>query len=251
MLAQASRVRANTHWGAGAGRYINAGPDATFFSSAVRDIHRDLHPEPQVNRPWGFPFHTRLLCLLHCGQGMKLRRPGICACGPGALSISLELTLRHVPPREAGRFVFDDHVPVVTTRITSLLKYDMAGDSDERGSAEIPAKLVKHASGQPQVSILLARPIASLEVLNQPTARRPWRGIVAISRTHRHQWLHIAWQLDSNNAQFFARDVVFNHESRHVAEAEAGAQKSVSRAHISEPPCVFREHAIALAFGQR
>jgi hypothetical protein len=42
--------------------------------SAVRDTHRNLHPEPQVNRPRGFPIHTHLLCLPHCSQAMNLGR---------------------------------------------------------------------------------------------------------------------------------------------------------------------------------
>src|SRR5450432_1608611 len=88
-------------------------------------------------------------------------------------------------------------------------------------------------------------------MLNQPASRwSRWR-IVAVHRSHRHQWLHVAWQFDSNDAQLLAGDVVLDHESRHVAEAEAGAQKGVLGAHIGQPPSIFREHAVALAFGQR
>src|SRR5260370_6772339 len=51
----------------GAGRQVP-------LPSAVSDIQRNLHPEPQVNRPWGFPIHTHLLCLPHCSQAMNLGR---------------------------------------------------------------------------------------------------------------------------------------------------------------------------------
>jgi hypothetical protein len=80
-LVQASRVRANTHWGAGIVRYINAGPDARFsFVGGLRYTSRS--PSRTASQsPVRFPFHTRLLCLLHCVQGMKLRRTGF-----GALS---------------------------------------------------------------------------------------------------------------------------------------------------------------------
>src|ERR1700729_444060 len=31
-------------------------------SLAIGDVHRNFHAEPQVNRPWGLPSHTHLLC---------------------------------------------------------------------------------------------------------------------------------------------------------------------------------------------
>ena len=74
-------------------------------------------------------------------------------------------------------------------------------------------------------SILPACATASAEVIDQPAAGRTrWR-VGAIYRAHRHQRLQVAWQFDSNGAEFAAGDVVFNHEAWHVSEAETGTQK--------------------------
>jgi hypothetical protein len=81
---------------------------------------------------------------------------------------------------------------------------------------------------------------APFETLNQPAARRPRRSLLAIYRVHRHEQVRGARHLDPDGAQPVARDVIFHHEHGHVAEAEAGAQKGVLRAHVGEPPaCRF------------
>src|SRR6516225_3869886 len=100
-------------------------------------------------------------------------------------------------------------------------------------------------------STLPASSTASGEVIDQPTTCGTWWRVGAVYRAHRHQRLQVVWQFDSNSAEFAAGDVFFNHKMRHVSEAEPGAQKSVPRTHVGEPPGVLREHAVVLAFGQR
>src|ERR1700756_641669 len=114
-------------------------------------------------------------------------------------------------------------------------------------SAELRVSHAGDSRAKPVRSMLPASATACLEVIDQPTAGRArWR-VGAIYRAHRHQRLQVAWQFDSNSAEFPAGDVVFTHEAWHVSEAEAGTQKSVPRTHVGEPPGVLREHAVVLA----
>src|SRR4029077_11817659 len=70
---------------------------------------------------------------------------------------------------------------------------------------------------------------------------------VRYTARNRHHRPQIAGHFNSDHAQFVSGDVVFDHEVRHVAEAKPGTQERMSRAHIGEPPGVFREYAVALA----
>src|SRR5258708_5042174 len=96
----------------------------------------------------------------------------------------------------------------------------------------------------------LCRPpcaITPTHVFNKPAAWGSGRCVLAIHRTHGHQQFHTG---RAHNTQLAALDVVFHHEQRHVAKAEASTQKGVPGSHICESPHIRRKHAVVLAFRQ-
>ena len=76
-------------------------------------------------------------------------------------------------------------------------------------------------------------------------AGRAWRGYFPVGaeltagEPDLKEGLYFGSELDADDAQLLAGNIVLNHESRHVAEPEARAQKSVPGAHVGQPPGVF------------